>query len=515
MSALNAEGPRRSPTAVDEIETTDNIPIPTDPLARVIGQETAVEIARIAAYQRRHLLLVGPPGIGKSMTAQALALHLDRPRTELRVVHNPENPERPSVEVATREEVYREREAARSVEGELIAPTDAPASVAERLGYRCARCSFYSLPSERYCPSCGNAKQVAPGGSGSGNPFRDLVGGILELTVSPGGNPHESVRTTRLREGVEEVVAYERSADRIKVLDQRALERRRTLQHESPRKVIVKLDRNTFVMATGASETELLGDVRHDPYGGHPQLGTLPYERVIPGAVHEAHEGVLFIDELPHLGALQRHILTAMQEKRFPVTGRNPQSGGAAVRVDSVPCDFILVAAANIQDIHRILSPLRSRIAGSGYEVLLETAMPDTEANRLRLAQFCAQEIAVDGRIRPATRAAVVELIREARRRAEALDNRRNALTLRLRELGGLIRTAGDLAAVSGSAVLDASHVREALRRARSIEEQVREVYGSFQGGLRQESTESQRQSMGYYNWNDHPDPNQFPGGYG
>jgi ATP-dependent Lon protease len=516
MSAIaGGEGIRRVPVSLDEVRTTDDIPIPTDPLARVIGQEKAVELARIAAFQRRHLLLVGPPGIGKSMTAQALALHLDRPRTEVRVVHNPENPERPSVEIVTRDEVHREREAARSVEGELIAPPDAPASVAERLGYRCPRCSFYSLPAERYCPSCGNLKQLVPGMTGSGNPFRDLVGGILELTVSPGGNPQESVRTTRLRNGVEEVVAYERAGEQIKVLDQRALERRRTLQKESPRKVLVKLDRNTFLMATGASETELLGDVRHDPYGGHPQLGTLPYERVIPGAIHEAHEGVLFVDELPHLGHLQRHILTAMQEKRFPITGRNPQSGGAAVRLDGVPCDFILVAASNIQDIHKILSPLRSRIAGGGYEVLLETAMPDTEANEMRLAQFCAQEIAVDGRIRPATHDALLELIREARRRAELIDGRRHALSLRLRELGGLIRTAGDLAAISGSPLLEPGHFKEALARARSIEEQIRATYGSLQGGIRQDVSEAQRQSMGYYTWNEHPDPGQFSGGYG
>ena len=514
-STPEGEPSSRRPVSLDEVETTSDIPIPSDPLQRVIGQERAVEIARIAAYQHRHLLLVGPPGIGKSMTAQALALHLDRPATEIRVVHNPENPERPSIEVVRREEVVREREAARSTEGELILPTEAPASVAERLGYRCQRCSFYSLPADRYCPSCGNTKQMNPNIQGSGNPFRDLVGGILELTVSPGGNPQESVRTTRLRNGVEEVVAYERAEDRIKVLDQGALERRRHLQRESPRKVVVKLDRNTFVMATGASETELLGDVRHDPYGGHPQLGTLPYERVIPGAIHEAHEGVLFVDELPHLGHLQRHILTAMQEKRFPISGRNPQSGGAAVRVDNVPCDFILVAASNIQDIHKILSPLRSRIAGSGYEILLETAMPDNEANRMRLAQFCAQEIASDGRIRPATRDAILELIKEAHRRAEVLDGRRHALTLRLRELGGLIRTAGDYAAIHGSEYLDASHIKEALVRARSIEEQIKETYGSLQGGLRQDVTESQRQSMGYYNWTDQTDPGTPPGGYG
>ncbi len=508
--------PGRGLPALDEIETTDQIPIPSDPLERVIGQEKAVEIARVAAYQRRHLLLVGPPGIGKSMTAQALALHLDRPRTEIRIVHNPENPERPTVEVVNRDEVHAEHEARRSTEGELIAPTEAPASVAERLGYRCPRCSFYSPPLDRYCPSCGNSKQVVPGmAPGSGNPFRDLVGGILELTVSPGGNPQESVRTTRLRNGVEEVVGYERAGDKIKLLDQRALERRRQLQRESPRKVLVKLDRNSFVMATGASETELLGDVRHDPYGGHPQLGTLPYERTIPGAVHEAHEGVLFLDELPHLGHLQRHILTAMQEKRFPITGRNPQSGGASVRVDSVPCDFILVAAANIADIPKILAPLRSRIAGGGYEVLLETSMPDTERNRMRLAQFCAQEIATDGRIRPATREAVEELIREARRRAEALDGRKNALTLRLRELGGLIRTAGDLAAIERSEHLEASHVREAMLRARSIEEQIKDVYGSFYGGIQRDVSEAQRQSMGYYQWNEHADPGGAPGGYG
>jgi ATP-dependent Lon protease len=333
--------------------------------------------------------------------------------------------------------------------------------------------------------------------------------------VSPGGNPQESVRTTRLKNGVEEVVAYERAGERIKVLDQRSLERRRSLQKESPRKVLVKLDRNTFVMATGASETELLGDVRHDPYGGHPQLGTLPYERTIAGAIHEAHEGVLFVDELPHLGNLQRHILTAMQEKRFPITGRNPQSGGAAVRVDNVPCDFILVAASNIQDLHRILSPLRSRIAGGGYEILLDTTMPDNEHNQLRLAQFCAQEIAVDGRIRPATKEAILELIKEARRRAEVIDGRRGALTLRLRELGGLIRTAGDLAAVAGSEFLEASHFKSALERARSIEEQIKAAYGSFSGGLRQDVSESQRERMGYYSWTEHPDPGNFSGGYG
>ena len=73
------------------------------------------------------------------------------------------------------------------------------------------------------------------------------------------------------------------------------------------------------------AKQELLGDVRHDPYGGHPDLGTQPYERVVPGAIHEAHEGVLFIDEIVHIAPLQRYILSAMQDKVFPIVGRNPQ----------------------------------------------------------------------------------------------------------------------------------------------------------------------------------------------
>jgi ATP-dependent Lon protease len=506
--------PHGLPASLEEVESTEEIRIPTDPLERVIGQERAVELARIAAFQRRHLLLVGPPGIGKSMTAQALALHLPRPQQEIRIVHNPENPERPSVEVVPRDEVLRERERTRTLEGELIRPQEAPPNVSERLGYRCARCNFYSLPSDRTCPSCGNMKQFLPSG-GSGNPFRDLLGGIQEVIVGGGSGLSDSIRTTRLRDGVEEVVAYERAGDMIRILDQRMLEHRRQLQKESPRKVLSKLERNAFVMATGASETELLGDVRHDPYGGHPQLGSLPYDRVIPGAIHEAHEGVLFIDELPHLGHLQRFILTAMQEKRFPISGRNPQSGGASVRVDNVPCDFIMVAACNTQDLNKILSPLRSRIVGGGYELLLETTMPDTPKNRMKLVQFCAQEIASDGRIPHASRETLAEFIQEAHRRAEKIDGAHHALTLRLREMGGLLRGAGDLATTEHSPRIEVSHLREAFRRGRPIEEQIKERYGSYQGGLRSDMTESQRDSMGYYYWNQNPNEGggQGPGG--
>ena len=495
----------QSETDLRSISTTSDIAIPKDPLRRVIGQDEAVELARIAARQRRHLLLVGPPGTGKSMIAQALALHLPKPREEIRIVHNPENPERPLVEVKREEDIFKERETRGSAEGELIEPQAAPATVAERLGYRCKYCGTFSSPQDRICPKCEKTKIDT--GVQAGNPFGDLLGNLMESMAgaAPGLNAgKERVTTTRKRFDKEEVVVFERAGDKIRVLDQGALERRREFEKLRPRKVIVPLERNPFVLATGASETELLGDVRHDPFGGHGQLGTAPYDRVVPGAVHEAHEGVLFLDEISHLGPLQRFILTAMQEKRAPISGRNPQSAGASVKVDAVPSNFILVCACNIQDLEQVLSPLRSRINGDGYEVLVETFMEDNDLNRARIAQFIAQEIVTDGRIPHADRSAVDSIIKEARLRARTMDGKENALTLRLRELGGLIRSAGDLAVSMGDQVIQERHVLAAQKRSRTAEEQIRERYGTYMKGLGTDISSAQKERSPYYFWNEH-----------
>ena len=489
------------------LKSTKEIAIPADPLERVLGQEEAIELAKVAAKQRRHLLLVGPPGTGKSMIAQALSLHLPKPGSEIRVVNNPENPERPILEVVEESYILEENISKADATGELLSPEKVPNNVAERLGYLCKGCRKYSGYGERTCPHCGHSKAEM---SGTSNPFGDIIGSMLESAMPQVSLGKDKVTTTRRKpDGTEEMVVFERAGEKIRMLDQKTLEKRRELDKTSNKKTLVKLDRNPFVLATGASETELLGDVRHDPYGGHANLGTPAYERVVAGAIHEAHEGVLFIDEISHLGNLQRFILTAMQDHKFPIAGRNPQSAGASVKVDNVPCDFILVAACNIQDLENILSPLRSRIIGGGYEVLIDTAMPDTPKNRGKYAQFVAQEIQMDGRIPHATIKAVEMIVNEGRTRAKA-DNHPAGLTLRLRELGGLIRAAGDIAKMEGAELIDTDHIKRAIKRSKPAEEQIKDKYGSYMKGLSKDVSESQKEKSPYYLHNEHVGDQMF-----
>ena len=489
------------------IKSTDEILIPSDPLDRVLGQEEAIYLAKIAAIQRRHLLLVGPPGTGKSMIARALSMNLPTPKQEIRIVKNPENPERPFLEILDESQVLDEDGIRAESVGVLLEPSKVQKNIAERLGYLCKSCGNYSLPADTTCPFCSKSKIEM--GSNS-NPFGDLLSGMLEAAMPQGIVGKERVHTTRiLSDGAEETVVFERAGERIRMLDSKSLEKRNQLNKKSNQKVLVKLKRNPFVLATGASETELLGDVRHDPYGGHEKLGSPAYERVTAGSIHEAHEGVLFIDEISHLGNLQRFILTAMQEKKFPIVGHNPQSAGASVKVDDVPCDFILVAACNIQDLENILSPLRSRIIGGGYEVLVDTVMPDNSHNRAKYAQFVAQEVMMDGRIPHATIDAVEAIIAEGRLRAKS-DNQLNSLTLRLRELGGLIRAAGDIAIMENAPLITADLIKEARKRSRPVEDQIRERYGSYMKGVSKDVSSAQKEKSQYYFENEHLDDQMF-----
>lgn len=455
-----------------DFESTAELEVPKTPLERVIGQEEAVKIAKIVAAQKRHLLLVGAPGTGKSMLAQAIASLLPKPKYEIAVLHNAERPERPFLEVKTKEELEEKKELREY--GVILDPSQVPTFVSEKLGFRCRRCGGLGSSTLPACQFCGAEKF-------SRSPFGDLFG---EKERSEG-----RVFASRIApDGREETFVYEKTQNELV----------RMLSHEDflkmcqsqkkLRKVLVPLVRSTFVQASGASETEFLGDVKHDPYGytgnpGEPPHGgpksMAPYMGVIPGAVHEAHEGVLFIDELSTLGNVQRHLLTAMQEKIFPITGRNPTSTGAIVKVEHVPCDFILVGAVNINELNSLVPAFRSRIRGDGYEILMKSWMKDNFENRRRIAQFVAQEILKDGKIPHADKSAIDEILKEAKRWAKEIDGA-SGLTLRLRGMSGLVKLAGDFAVAEKAQFISSSHVKEALKYSKSVEEQIQESYPNW-----------------------------------
>ena len=228
-----------------------------------------------------------------------------------------------------------------------------------------------------------------------------------------------------------------------------------------------------FEDATGAHAGALLGDVRHDPFqsGG---METPSHDRVEPGAIHKANKGVLFVDEINTLDIRsQQKLMTAIQEGEFSITGQSERSSGAMVQTEPVPCDFIMIAAGNLDAMENMHPALRSRIKGYGYEVYMEDTIEDTPEMRRKYARFIAQEVTKDGRLPHYTTDAIEEVILEAKRRA----GRKGHLTLKMRDLGGLVRVAGDIARAEDAERTTRDHVLQAKRRSRSIEQQLADDY--------------------------------------
>ncbi len=250
------------------------------------------------------------------------------------------------------------------------------------------------------------------------------------------------------------------------------LERIRTFAYDEIISVTKETFRGQVYNLTTSTGTYVVSQILTHNTGG---LGTPANLRVIAGMIHKAHLGVLFVDEIATLDPrTQQELLTAIQEKRFPITGQSERSAGAMVRTEPVPCDFILIAAGNLETIKNMHPALRSRIRGYGYEVYMNETMLDTPQNRLKIARFIAQEVKKEKKKIPHfSLGAINVIIEEAQRRA----NRKGHLTLHLRGLGGLVRAAGDLAKEKSAEYVLPSHVEEAKKLARPLEQQIADQF--------------------------------------
>jgi len=397
------------------------VEVPPRLLEQVIGQDDAVEVARKAATQKRHMILIGDPGTGKSMLARAMVDFLPKEQLQdILAYPNNDDPNEPKIRVVPAGK-GKEIVAAQKLEA------------AQKKEQRTILLIVISVVIFAF------ALYIV---FKTGDLTALLIGLFIVILI------YVLMR-----------LSGNRNSDGVGVA--------KLLVTHSPD------DKPPFIDATGAHAGALLGDVKHDPFqsGG---LETPPHERVEVGAIHKANGGVLFLDEINLLKIESQHsLLTALQERKFSIVGQSERSAGAMVKTEPVPADFVLVAAGNVDSVQTMHPALRSRIRGYGYELYVKTTMPDNPENRMKLIRFIAQEVLKDKKIPHFDLGAMVEVIREAQRRS----GRSGQLTLRLRELGGLVRVAGDIALSEGLPIVHAEQVVKAKRASRSLEQQIADRY--------------------------------------
>ena len=409
-----------------DFKTTAEIKVSKNIIDQIIGQENAVNIVKKVSKQRRHLLLIGPPGIGKSLVGQALSELLPKEKlVDVLSFPNQADENTPLIRVTSKGE------------GKKIV---AKAKIQEAASMKNQNILFFILLIIAMITPWWVRKSY-----GDIMAAASLIGSMMFLAsfvLFINLNKRMSLSNTQLR---------------------------------APKLLIDNSNTNKtpFIDATGAHSGALFGDVLHDPLqsGG---LGTPAHERLIPGMIHRSNGGVLFLDEIANLNPKsQQDLLTALQEKKYAITGQSERSSGAMTRSEPVPCDFVLIAAGNLETVRHMHPALRSRIRGYGYEVYMDSEINETNENKLAYARFVAQEVIKDGKIPHFTREAVERIIEEAKRRASTSGK----LTLRLRELGGLVRAAGDLALEENSKFVQPIHIEKAMKLARTLEQQIADKY--------------------------------------
>jgi len=277
-----------------KFKTTADIAVSKTLVDQVIGQEDAVNIVKKAAQQRRHVMLIGEPGTGKSMLGLALAELLSKEKlVDVIAFPNPHDENQPKIQTFP------------AGKGREIVTK---AKMSSQVSFKNQNILIFVIV---------------------------LIATFLPYYFWRKGEISDIIFAASMVTGMVFIVGFMMFLNLNKKMGQKAL---------VPKVIVDNFGRKTapFFDVTGSHAGALLGDVLHDPFqsGG---LGTPAHERVIAGMIHKTHKGVLFIDEISTLKpATQQELVTALQEKKYAITGQSERSAGAMVRTEPAPCDFVM-----------------------------------------------------------------------------------------------------------------------------------------------------------------------------
>ena len=230
---------------------TSEVSVESGLVNNVIGQDEALEIIKKAADQRRHVLLLGEPGVGKSMLGKGLAEILStKNAVDMLSYPNPKDENNPVIKIT------------KAGDGQKIVEKSKTAMI----------------------------KSVGKG-QGAGMIIMILV--IILLSIwnytrwqSRGGEFFDTIYAAEI---VSTVILF--FAILIAMSLSSSMSKRMgggSGDSNAPKLIIDNAEKKMlFEDASGAHEGALLGDVLHDPFqsGG---LGTPAHQRIVPGMIHKA-----------------------------------------------------------------------------------------------------------------------------------------------------------------------------------------------------------------------------------